>query len=134
MGFATTKATWALLALVLACLTGLAMASDISDTEFSELLQAVKQGGFTLGERGQDDSKQILEGILQKSEFSYLVSHFISPVLIGFTHPGLVGVLLKIHSKLGSQFYILIYHYILLFIIVFDWHRYHKVGYISYNK
>ena len=68
MGFATTKATWALLALVLACLTGLAMASDISDTEFSELLQAVKQGGFTLGERGQDDSKQILEGILQKSE------------------------------------------------------------------
>ena len=126
MGFATTKA-WACWALVLACLTGLAMAGDITDTEFSELLQAVKQGGFTLGERGQDDSKQILEGILQKSEFSYLVSHFISPVLIGFTHPGLVGVLLKIHSKLGSQFYILIYHYTFLFIIFCDWHRYHKI-------
>ena len=86
MGFATTKA-WAWWALVLACLTGLAMAGDITDTEFSELLQAVKQGGFKLGERGQDDSKQILEGILQKSKFSHLVSHFISPVLICFTHP-----------------------------------------------
>ena len=127
MGFATTKATWACWALLLA-VTGLAVTSDITDTEFSELLQAVKQGGFTLGERGQDDSKQILEGILDKSEFlSYSVSSYRSPVFIGITHPGLVGILLKIHSKLGSQFYILIYHYILLFIIVFDWHRYHKV-------
>ena len=94
MGFATTKATWACWALLLA-VTGLAVTSDITDTEFSELLQAVKQGGFTLGERGQDDSKQILEGILQKSEFSYLASPFISPVFISITHPGLVGILLK---------------------------------------
>ena len=107
MGFATTKA-WAWWALVLACLTGLAMAGDISDTEFSDLIEAVKQGGFTLGEKSQDDSKQILEGILQKSKFPTLVSHFISPVLISFTHPGLVGVLLKIHSKIGSQYYIII--------------------------
>ena len=77
MGFATTKATWACWALVLACLTGLAMASDITDTEFSELLQAVKQGGFTLGERGQDDSKQILEGILEKSESFLIYYHFL---------------------------------------------------------
>ena len=67
MGFATTKATWACWALLLA-LTGLAVCSDITDTEFSELLQAVKQGTFTLGGRGQDDSKQILEGILDKSK------------------------------------------------------------------
>ena len=72
---------------MLACLTGLAMAGDVTETEFSELLEAVKEGGFTLGERSQDDSKQILEGILQKSKFSHPVSHFISPVLICFTHP-----------------------------------------------
>ena len=84
---------------MLACLTGLAMAGDISDTEFSDLIEAVKQGGFTLGEKSQDDSKQILEGILQKSKFPTLVSHFISPVLISFTHPGLVGVLLKYTQK-----------------------------------
>ena len=91
MGLQYTKATWACWALLLT-VTGLALTSDITDTEYSELLQAVKQGTFSLDGRGQDDSKQVLQGILDKSESFHSVLLFRSPVFIGITHPGLVGI------------------------------------------
>ena len=79
MGLQYTKATWACWALLLT-VTGLALTSDITDTEYSELLQAVKQGTFSLDGRGQDDSKQVLQGILDKSESHYSVVPIRSPV------------------------------------------------------
>ena len=79
MGLQYTKATWACWALLLT-VTGLALTSDITDTEYSELLQAVKQGTFSLDGRGQDDSKQVLQGILDKSEFYHSVVPIRSPV------------------------------------------------------
>ena len=85
MGFATTKATWACWALLLTA-TGLAVTSEITDTEYSELLQAVKQGTFTLGGRGQDDSKQILEGILDKSESFHSVPLFLEVLYLLALH------------------------------------------------
>ena len=81
MGLQYTKATWACWALfVLLTVTGLALTTDITDTEYSELLQAVKQGTFSLDGRGQDDSKQVLQGILDKSEFYHSVVPIRSPV------------------------------------------------------
>jgi hypothetical protein len=83
MGLQYTKAsqTWACWALfVLLTVTGLALTTDITDTEYSELLQAVKQGTFSLDGRGQDDSKQVLQGILDKSEFIHSVVPIRSPV------------------------------------------------------
>ena len=83
MGLQYTKAsqTWACWALfVLLTVTGLALTTDITDTEYSELLQAVKQGTFSLDGRGQDDSKQVLQGILDKSESHHSVLLIRSPV------------------------------------------------------
>ena len=75
MGLQYTKAsqTWACWALFVLTVTGLALTTDTTDTEYSELLQAVKQGTFLLDGKGKDDSKQVLQGILDKSEYYHAV-------------------------------------------------------------
>ena len=50
--------------------TGLALTTD---TEYSELLQAVKDGTFSLDGKGKDDSKAVLQRILDKSEYYHAV-------------------------------------------------------------
>ena len=61
---------WACWALFLLTVTGLALTTD---TEYSELLQAVKDGTFSLDGKGKDDAKAVLQQILDKSEYYHAV-------------------------------------------------------------
>ena len=61
---------WACWALFLLTVTGLALTTD---TEYSELLQAVKDGTFSLDGKSKDDAKAVLQQILDKSEYYYTV-------------------------------------------------------------
>ena len=75
MGLQYTKSSqrWACWALFVLTVTGLALTTDTTDTEYSELLQAVKQGTFSLDGKGKDDSKAVLQRILDKSEYYHAV-------------------------------------------------------------
>ena len=64
--------SWACLCLFLLSLahvqTGLSTAAD-SET-YEELLQAVKSGSFTLDGKSKDDTRAVLQQILDKSKYS----------------------------------------------------------------
>ena len=62
---------WACWALFLLTVTGLALTTDTES--YSELLQAVKDGTFSLDGKGKDDAKAVLQQILDKSEYYHAV-------------------------------------------------------------
>ena len=62
---------WACWALFLLTVTGLALTTDTES--YSELLQSVKDGTFSLDGKGKDDAKAVLQQILDKSEYYHTV-------------------------------------------------------------
>ena len=66
-----TLQSWALCLFLLSLLAHVETGLSTTDADtYEELLQAIKSGSFTLDGKNNDDSRAVLQQILDKSKFS----------------------------------------------------------------
>ena len=84
----TGAAKWILLAILLVLMHAKPFSSGYSTTvSYEELLAAVKSGSFTVekADMGKVNSQDIVQELLDKSEFCFITLDYIHPVLVGGT-------------------------------------------------
>ena len=101
----TGAAKWALFALVLMQAVKYSSLGYSTTASYEELLAAVKSGRFTVEktDKGKVNSQDILQEILDKSEFCFIILDYIFPVLVG-------ELSIFYHIKLKNRLLVLLYH------------------------
>ena len=102
----TGAAKWVLLAILLVLMHAKPFSSGYSTTvSYEELLAAVKSGSFTVekADMGKVTSQDIVQELLDKSEFCFIILVHIFPVLVG-------ELSIFHYIKLRNRLLVLLYH------------------------